>query len=210
MFRDRVDAGRQLAQRVKALTPDGASVVVLGIPRGGVVVAAEVARGIGAPLDVIIARKIGSPMNPEYAIGAIGIDGKVLIDRAAVASLAVPDSYTDSQSRREKAELERRMKEYRGDSPPYELEGRIVVLVDDGVATGLTMRVAISSTRTFRPEKIVVALPVAPPSTTAELRKYADEVIVLLEPATFFAVGQWYERFEQVDDAEVKSILTHE
>jgi predicted phosphoribosyltransferase len=207
MFKDRVDAGKQLAERLKELLPDVKEVLVLGVPRGGVIVAAEVAREISAPLDVIIARKIGSPANAEYAIGAVGLDGGVIVDRAVVSRYGVSEAYIDAQARREKLEIERRLREYRGDSRPYQLEGKTVVVIDDGVATGLTMRAALRSIRARKPGRVIVALPVAPPDTVRALEEDADLLVVLLTPERFMAVGQWYDEFDQVADADVKRSL---
>ncbi|MDP2859884.1 MAG: phosphoribosyltransferase family protein [Bacillota bacterium] len=205
IFEDRRDAGRKLAQRVaavKAVDP-----LVLAVPRGGIVVAAEVAQALRAPLDVLIARKIGSPHNEELAIGAVAVDGTLLIDESLTKALRVPDSYVKQQVEKERREIERRTRYYRGNHPAPVLKGRTLIVVDDGVATGMTIKAALRYLKPQGAERVVLALPVAPADTAQELRREVDELIVLHTPEPFYAVGQWYSLFDQTSDDEVVEIL---
>jgi len=181
--------------------------IVLGLPRGGVVVAYEVARALGLPLDVYIARKIGAPYNPELAIGAVASSGDMVLDEGLIHHLGVSEKYLKGEVERQKREIERRLKEYRGDRPPLELEGKRVVLVDDGVATGATTLAAIRAIKRQKPKEIILAVPVGPPEAIERLREEADRVICLHTPAFFWAVGAFYWNFEQTSDEEVKSLL---
>lgn len=205
MFRDRVDAGRQLADRLASYR--GEDAIVLALPRGGVVIGAEVARALGAPLDVIISRKIGAPDNPEYAIGAVSESGDAMIDEEAVQVYGIPRGYIDAEIARQMGEISRRVAYYRGGKPLTDLTRKAAILVDDGVATGYTMFAAVKAVRSLKPLKLVVAVPVSSPTAAAELRKQADEVVVLMAPEFFMAVGAFYANFEQVSDAEVKRYL---
>lgn len=205
LFRDRIDAGRLLAERLSRYRSRGA--VVLAIPRGGVVIGAEVASTLDASLNVTIPRKIGAPGNPELAIGAVTEEGEAFLDTALVGSLGVTQSYIEAQTRMEVEEIRRRMKTYLGDQRRPELKERIVILVDDGIATGATMKAAVRSVRRQDPAKVVVAVPVAPPETVESLKDVADTVVCLRAPTAFYAIGQFYQDFEQVGDAEVISIL---
>jgi putative phosphoribosyl transferase len=201
-FRDRHDAGRRLAgllERYRQEQP-----IVLGLPRGGVVVAHEVSQALNAPLDVLVVRKLGAPSQPEVAIGAIGPDGAVLLH---AHGRALDHETLDRIRRRELAELERRVRAYRGDRGPLVLEGRRVVLVDDGVATGATAMVAVQAARAQGAAEVVVAAPVAAPDARDALAAVADRVIVLAAPERFWAVGEWYDDFRQTDDAEVVRLL---
>ncbi|MGB4592182.1 MAG: phosphoribosyltransferase family protein [Coriobacteriia bacterium] len=202
MFRDRVHAGHELAGALRGYSgaPD---TLVLALPRGGVVVAAGVARALGLPLDVVVTRKIGAPGNPEYAVAAIDADGAVVPGDLGGAS----DEYIRSQVAVERDEIARRLRTYRGDRPPLEIEGRTVILVDDGIATGLTVRAAVRYLRAHNAGRIVVAVPVAPQDTADRLRLEADEVVTLAEPSGFYAVGQFYSEFGQTTDDEVISLL---
>ena len=205
VFHDRKEAGRLLAEALGRLrSPD---TLVLGVPRGGVVVAAEVARALDAPLDVVIARKIGAPQQPELAIGAVVSNGGRLLDERAIHYLRVPTQYLEAETARQQEELRRRIAEYRGDRPAPELRGQTVIVVDDGIATGYTVRAALLSLREQEPARLVVAVPVAPVSTCDDLREVADEVICLRAPEPFLAVGAWYEEFDQTSDAEVIHLL---
>lgn len=206
IFQDRTEAGRLLAE---ALVPyRGADTLVLGIPRGGVVVAAEVARALDAPLDVVIARKIGAPTQPELAIGAVvSGDSLRLLDPHAIQYLRVPEEYIELETTRQFEEIARRMRLYRGDRPLPRVEGRTVIVIDDGIATGYTLRAALAGLRRMGPERLIVAVPVAPPSTAEEMRAHADEVVCLETPEPFMAVGAWYEDFDQTSDAEVTHLL---
>jgi predicted phosphoribosyltransferase len=204
-FTDRREAGRQLAVHLSSLA-DGAP-VVLGLPRGGVVVAAEIADALRAPLDVLIVRKLGYPGHSELAIGAIAqggyrwVDDDLLaVDRVAAAGLA-------DVVAREEAELARRIERYRGHRERLALKGRTVVVVDDGLATGWTARVALDAVRAAGARRIVLAVPVAPPSAITTLQRSADEVVALATPSRFTAISQWYQDFRQVGDDEVLDLL---
>jgi putative phosphoribosyl transferase len=205
LFADRVEAGKSLAQDLKSLVGKGA--VVLAIPRGGVVVGYEVAKALGLPLDVIIPRKIGAPSNPELAIGAMTEDGTVLLDDRLVEHLQVSKDYIQKESETQKQEIQRRLKLYRGDVPYPSLANREVVLVDDGIATGSTMKAALASVLNRGAKTVVVAIPVGPPSTIRELEAKADRVVCLHTPDSFYAIGQFYEDFTQIQDEEVTRLL---
>jgi predicted phosphoribosyltransferase len=205
IFHDRTDAGRQLAAELDRLR--GPDTLVLGVPRGGVVVAAEVARALDAPLDVVIARKIGAPHQPELAIGAVVSSGGRLLDERAISYLRVPPAYIEAETARQQEEIRRRIADYRGSHPAPELRGRTVIVVDDGIATGYTIRAALVALREQQPARLIVAVPVAPASTCEDLRDVADEVICLRTPEPFLAVGAWYEDFDQTSDAEVIHLL---
>jgi putative phosphoribosyl transferase len=207
MFRDRSDAGRQLAQKLLHLRDRNP--VVLALPRGGVPVGLEVARALGAPLDLVLVRKIGVPWQPELALGAVtdGDDPEVFIDRNLVAELAIPGDYITEETARQIDELERRRRVYRSGRAPMDVSGRAAIVVDDGIATGATMRVALQATRRRNPSWLVLAAPVATPDTLARLRPEADEVVCLEIPAGLGAIGFYYRDFHQVSDAEVTAIL---
>ena len=205
LFKDRVEAGKRLASALRSFAGKGA--IVLAIPRGGVVVGFEVARALGLPLDVIIPRKIGAPDNPELAIGAMTEDGTVILDESLISYLGVPEGYVKAESNRQKLEIERRLRLYRGDVPYPTLRNRDVIIVDDGIATGSTMKAALASTRKKGAKSVIVAIPVGPPSTIQELEKEADRVICLHTPESFQAIGQFYEDFAQTADCEVTRLL---
>jgi len=206
MFRDRLDAGRRLAAKLEHL--EGEDLVVLGLPRGGVPVAFEVAQALGAPLDVIVVRKLGVPFQPELAMGAIGEDGVLVLQRDVVRMAGVGERELAAVERRERAELERRAGRFRGGRPRPSLEGRTAVVVDDGIATGSTARAACQVARAQGAARVVLAVPVAPRSSVAELSDAADELVVLECPEPFFAVGEWYEDFSQTSDDEVVALLS--
>jgi len=183
-------------------------VIVFGLPRGGVPVAFEVARGIGAPLDVFIVRKIGVPWHEELAMGAIASGGVRLIDENLVRQLGLTADDVEQVVEQEQRELERRERQYRGDRPFPNVTGRTGILVDDGLATGASMRVAVAALRQEHPARIVVAVPIAPPDTCAALKEEADDVVCALTPEPFYAVGLWYKDFTQTTDEEVHDLLT--
>ncbi len=181
--------------------------MVLGIPRGGVVVANEVAKVLGARLDVVVTRKIEAPGEPEYALGAVTQEGDVIMDRQAAESLGASPEYLDDQVRRKREEVRERMQMLRGDVPYPELEGKVVVIVDDGIATGSSVEAAVMSIKKRRPKRIVVAVPVAPRDAVETLREDGIEVVCLETPGPFLAIGEFYADFGQVEDMEVKRIL---
>ena len=204
-FHDRIDAGRVLAERLGAYR--GKDVLVLGIPRGGVPVAAEVARRLEAELDVLVARKLGAPGQPELAIGAVTANGGEFVDEEMVGYLGVSRAYLQGVRQQQMAEARRREARFRGDRPAERIRGRVVILVDDGLATGATMRAAARSVRKRGPAFLVVAVPVGSREACAALRAEADEVVCPLIPAFFGAVGYFYENFEPTEDSEVETIL---
>jgi putative phosphoribosyl transferase len=204
-FRDRSDAGRRLASRLQFLRSE--DVVVLGLPRGGVPVAVEVARTLGAPLDVILVRKLGVPAQPELGLGAIGESGARVINQEVVHYAHVSEAQIAQVEQKERAELQRRAQRFRGDVPHESLAGRTAVIVDDGIATGSTARAACQVARALGAATVVLAVPVAPPSADRTLRGDADEVICLEMPERFQAIGEWYEDFAQTSDEEVVALL---
>jgi putative phosphoribosyl transferase len=208
VFRDRTDAGRALARRLRhyAQRPD---VLVLALPRGGVPVAYEVARALDAPLDVFLVRKLGVPGQEELAMGAIATGGVRVLNDEVVLALQIPEEIIDSVADTEWRELERRERAYRDDRPLPELRGRTVILIDDGLATGTTMRAAVAALRQLGPKRIVVAVPLAAVSSCEDFRDLVDEVVCVQTPEPFYAVGSWYEDFTQTSDAEVHALLEH-
>jgi putative phosphoribosyl transferase len=205
-FRDRSDAGRQLADELAGTVP-AENVLVLGLPRGGIPVAYEVAERLGAPLDVFLVRKLGVPGHEELAMGAIATGGVRVLNDEVVNELRVPPAVIEAVAEEERSELQRRERAYRGDRPAPRVEGRTVVLVDDGFATGSTMRAAARALRRMGPARLIVAAPVGAPDTCEALRADADEVVCLVAPEPFRAVGLWYEDFAQTGDAEVRDLL---
>lgn len=208
VFQNRAEAGRKLAAALKAGGQSYRGGVVLAVPRGGVVVGAQVARALGLALDLVIPRKIGAPHNPEAAIGAVAQDGTVILDRHILGVLKLREEDLQENIAREIAEIRRRMKRYRGkeDYPSY--DGKKIILVDDGVATGYTVLAAIRFLKNmFSPEELVLAVPVAPPDTLEMMKREVDRVVCLLTPANFYAVGQFYVNFEQTTDEEVIGLL---
>jgi putative phosphoribosyl transferase len=205
VFRDREQAGRMLSAKLepyRARNP-----IVLGLARGGVPVALEVARSLGADLDLIVARKIGAPGFPEYAIGAIAEGGGVFVRREALPEVGLGDEEVAVLAGREEVELARRVRAYRGDHPMPDLAGRTVIVVDDGVATGATARAAARSARMLGAAQVVLAAPVIAGESEPDVRQDFDDVVAVEFPRPFFAVARWYERFEQVSDEEVIACL---
>ena len=205
-FTNRADAGRQLAARLDVYA-GRSDVVVLGLPRGGVPVAAEVAARLAAPLDVFLVRKLGVPGHPELAMGAIAEGGVMVISTGIVADLGIPRTAIDQVAVRERLELERRDTQYRGGRRRPALAGRTVILIDDGLATGATMEAAVMALREQQPARIVVAAPVGASDACERLGRVADEVVCAWTPESFMAVGQWYQNFEQTSDEEVRALL---
>jgi putative phosphoribosyl transferase len=204
LFQDRVDAGRQLSKKLLSFKGDP-DLIVLGLPRGGVVVAAEVAQALQAPLDIVVPRKVGHPENPELAIGAISEEGERVFQDTFLSLIS--EEYLRSEIEKEKKEAQRRLKVYRGDHPPLTLKNKTAILVDDGIATGATMRAGILSARRKGAQRVTVAAPVVAPDTLRVLRGEADDVVFLDAPESFGAVGMFYLSFEQTSDDEVIEIL---
>lgn len=206
LFRDRAEAGRMLAKKLMkyAGRPD---VLVLALPRGGVPVAYEVARALHAPLDIFLVRKLGLPGREELAMGAIASGGVLVLNNDVVRALNIPEHVMQSVAEEERQELQRRERLYRGDQPAVNVRGRTVILIDDGLATGSSMRAAMAALRQQVPARIVIAVPVGPPETCAEFQGEADEAVCALTPEPFYAVGLWYQNFSQTTDEEVRDLL---
>jgi putative phosphoribosyl transferase len=208
LFRDRADAGRFLADKLAAYA-DGRDTVVLGLPRGGVPVAFEVATALNAALDVFVVRKLGVPGQEELAMGATA-SGKVrVLNHEIIRALGISDEAVASVAAKEERELERREGLYRGGRPQYRLDGKTAILVDDGLATGSTMRAAVEALKRHRPARVVVGVPVAAVSTCEEFINEVDEIVCAMTPQPFYAVGRWYEEFSRTTDEEVQDLLSH-
>jgi putative phosphoribosyl transferase len=205
-YRNRRDAGVELATHLNQLR-NCSDVVVLALPRGGVPVAYEVARALGAPLDVFLVRKLGLPGHPELAMGAIASGGVRVLNDDVVSWYRVSEASIEHVARIEQAELQRREHAYRNGREPIELEGRVVLLVDDGLATGSTMKAAVAAVRAHAPSRIVVAVPVGAPETCREFADVADDIVCARAPDRFAAVGEWYRDFSQTTDEEVRDLL---
>jgi predicted phosphoribosyltransferase len=205
-FRDRRDAGKTLARKLLHYT-DRPDVLVLALPRGGVPVAYEVALALHVPLDVFIVRKLGVPGHEELALGAIASGGVRVLNEGIIDALNIPDKVIEQVAQRELQELRRREQDYRGDYPPPEIHGRTVIVVDDGLATGASMRAAVTGIRTQAPERIVVAVPTAAPETCEAFQNEVDEIVCAITPEPFLGVGRWYEDFEQTTDEGVRLFL---
>ncbi len=208
IFANRAQAGRLLAERLQSYTkrPD---VTVLGIPRGGVPVAFEIAEALGVPLDVFVARKLGVPAQEELAFGAIASGGVRVLDPEIIGAVGISNMDIEEVTARERKELERRERLYRGARSPLDIRGRTVILADDGIATGSSLRAAISALRQLQPARLIVAAPVAPHSTCGRLRQEVDDLVCVEMPRSFRAIGEFYEDFEQVTDREVTDLLRH-
>lgn len=208
-FSNRVDAGQQLAKKLSKYS-NNPDVIVLGLPRGGVVLSAEVARFLDAPMDIIVARKIGAPSNPELAVGALTAGGTIYLNKQLMQHLGMTVHDLTEIIEKEKQEAVRRMNVYRGNRPPLALKGKIAIIVDDGIATGATMVVAVQKAKLLGAKKVVVAVPVAPHDALQALNQQGvDELICLQSPPDFFGVGQFYESFAQVSDDEVVGVMEH-
>lgn len=205
-FRNREDAGKQLADRLLRFA-NRPNLIVLALPRGGVPIGFEIARRLIAPLDVFCVRKLGLPGHEEYAIGAIASGGIQVLNGRTIERLHISDATIETIAARERIELERRERLYRGDEAPLELRGRSVIVVDDGIATGATVRAALCAIRQQEPLYLVLAAPVAPEAFARTIRQEADEAVFVLAPETFASVGQWYEDFEPTTDREVRMLL---
>lgn len=205
-YRDRAEAGRLLADELQRYA-GRSDLLILALPRGGVPVAYEVAEALGAPLDLLLVRKLGLPRHKELAMGAIAFGGVRVLNEELVRRMHISAEAIDAVAEEEARELRRREKVYRGERPAPELRDRCVIVIDDGLATGATMRAAISALDAQKPARIIVAVPVAPPSTVAELRAEVDDIVCPATPESFMSVGQWYEEFPQTDDAKVRELL---
>jgi putative phosphoribosyl transferase len=205
-FRDRFEAGRRVAAALQHMA-GRPKLLVLALPRGGVPVGYEVARALNAPLDLMLVRKLGVPGHEELAMGAIASGGVRVISDDIVSALGIPERAIATIAANEEHELERRERAYRGNRPLPQVSGKTVILVDDGLATGSTMRAAVAALKAQRPERLVIAVPVAAPETCEALRHEVDEVVCALAPEPFFAVGNWYEDFSQISDEEVRQLL---
>ncbi|MHB1317801.1 MAG: phosphoribosyltransferase [Anaerolineae bacterium] len=206
LFRDRTEAGRRLAAMLPPLDPD-ARVVVLGLPRGGVPVALELARVLQCPLDIFLVRKLGAPSQPELALGAIATGGVHVVNQDLIDFLGVDAATLDGLVARERAELERRERDYREDQEPLNLRDVTAIMVDDGLATGASMRAGLTALRDAGPAHVIAAIPVAPPETLAAIRRMVDQIVCIATPDPFYSVGAWYTRFEQVTDEQVRACL---
>ena len=206
-FLNRSDAGRQLAAELLPRYGGRSDVLVLGLPRGGVPVAFEIAVALDAPLDVFVVRKLGLPGHEEFGIGAIASGGVRVVDESVLRAYGVDSRTLEEITQREQRELERRERRYRDDRPFPAIQDRVVILVDDGLATGSTMRAAVAALRAEGPREIVVAVPVGAPETCSAMARLADDVVCLMTPEPFYAVGLWYENFDQTDDDEVHDLI---
>jgi len=208
-YRDRFDAGQRLADAIGRTVRFAATdrVVVLGVPRGGIPVAAVVAERNSWELDVLVAHKIGAPGNPEFAVGAVAEGGMRILDAPLIARFGISDAYIEQESERQRSEVERRAKHLRGDRLPVPLNGRTCVVVDDGVATGSTLEASLRLVLRSGASKVIAAVPVGPPETVRRISHIVDQFVCPVQPADFFAVGAWYEDFAQVSDETVIEIL---
>ncbi|MBD3333268.1 phosphoribosyltransferase [candidate division GN15 bacterium] len=206
VFKDRNDAGRKLAERLRSYESRD-DVIVLGLPRGGVPVGYEVALSLGAPLDIFLVRKLGVPGQEELAMGSIASGGVMVKNEDIISAADITHESLETVAAEERQELLRRESEYRGDNPPPRVKDRVVILVDDGLATGASMRAAVESVRKMEPREVVVAVPVADPQVCREFEREADNVVCVETPRPLHGVGAWYDEFEQVSDRDVKAIL---
>lgn len=206
-FRNRTEAGQLLAKRLTNYA-NRSDVLVLALPRGGVPVAYEVATALNVPLDICLVRKLGLPGNKELAMGAIAMGGVMVLNDDVVRSLNISQATLEKVAASEQEELERRDRAYRGDRPPPDVRGRMIFLIDDGIATGSTLRAAIATLKQQQPQSIIVAVPVAPLSTYNELKPEVDKVVSLVTPESFYSISVWYDDFTQTTDEEVRTLLT--
>lgn len=205
VYSNRQAAGKLLAEKLRSIV--GSDAIILSLPRGGAIVGAEVVKALNVEHDLVISRKIGSPYNPEVAIGALTQDGRLLKDDSVINALSVTKGYIESQTRLELKEIKRRLKEYKGEKKFPNVLNKTVVLVDDGLATGFTMGAAVEFVRTLKPSRIIIAIPVGSVEAIAKLKPKVDQVVCPLIPKNFWAVGQFYQEFLQVDDEEIKKLF---
>ena len=209
MYRDRTDAGEQLAAALDGVVdPDGPPPLILGVPRGGVPVAAVVADRLGGDLDVLVAHKLGAPGNPEFAIGAVAEDGSTVLDDRVIAFHGIPPEYVRAENERQLAEVQRRARLLRGGRSPAEVAGRVCIVVDDGVATGSTLEASLRLVDKLGASRVIAAVPVGPRDTIRRLGSVADAVVCPLQPPHFVAVGGWYNHFDQIPDEAVVKLLS--
>lgn len=206
LYEDRREGGRRLAEKLGRYAEDP-KVIVLGLPRGGVPVAYEVAEALDAPLDIFLVRKLGVPSQSELAMGAIASGGVRVLNQDVISGYGISEQAVEDVAEREREELERRQRTYRGDRPAPHVEGRTVILVDDGLATGASMKAAVDALKARNPARVVVAVPVAPPETCEAFQDEVDEVVCAATPRPFLGVGAWYRVFAQTTDAEVQELL---
>lgn len=207
IFKNRQDAGQKLAEKLTEYAAGRDDVLILALPRGGVPVAFEAAKKFNAPLDVFLVRKLGVPGHEELAMGAIASGGVRVLNESVVASLNIPERVINEVAKREQLELERRERAYRDSLPAPEIEGKTVILIDDGLATGATMRAAAVALKQQKPQKLVVAVPVSSPETCREFRAEVDAIVCAATPQPFYGVGMWYDDFSQTTDEEVRELL---
>lgn len=208
-FRDRTHAGQQLIPALAAFAQP-ANTIVLGLPRGGVPVAYEIAHALSLPLDICLVRKLGVPDHKELAMGAIALGGRRILNQRLISELAISEQVVDQITAQEYQELKRRERAYRGEKPRLDLQGRTVILVDDGIATGASIQVAVMIVRSQQPQQIIVAVPVAPAPTCQALAAKVDQVVCLSMPDPFHAIGLWYDNFSQTTDAQVRDLLARQ
>lgn len=205
VYRDRREAGRRLSSLLEAYA--GPASIVLAVPRGGVVVASEICQRLGVPMDLVISRKVGAPGNPEFAVAAVDPDGEIVWEEDRLEYMGIPATYVEKQAEVERKEIARRLASYRGDAPMPDLNDKTVIVVDDGIATGLTIRASLRWVKKRLPRLTVLAVPVAPPDATASISEECDVLICPYTPKFFYAVGQFYDVFEQTSDEEVIALL---
>lgn len=207
LFQNRQQAGKLLAKELKKYLSDNQNLLILALPRGGAPVGFEIARTLKAPLDVIVCRKIGAPGNPEFAIGAISEAGGLFLNKQIIDAYGISQKYINDAIAAEQEKIRAYQKKFRSGESLIFLKNKVAIITDDGAATGMTMKAAIDAIRKLKPQKIIIALPVASPDTAQELRQLSDEIVILKTPSNFHAVGQFYEDFAQVETEEVKNLL---
>lgn len=207
MFYDREDAAQQLAEKLDRYK-NKPNAIVLAMPRGGVVIGQKIAQFLKLPLDIIIARKISAPGNPEYAIGAVAESGDPILNEEIIGTMGITPDYLDNEIIKQREEIKHRLALYRQNQPALELKNKIVIVADDGIATGFTLQTSLEHIKSKKPAKIIVAVPVAPSDSILKIKKIANEVVCLEIPDDFFAIGQFYDHFDQVSDEEVIKLLS--
>jgi len=206
IFKNRIQAGKILAEKLQSYK-NNPNAIVIGLPRGGVVVAFEVAQKLNLPLDIIVTRKISDPISPEFAIGAVSEEGEAILDKKTISQYEIDQDYIDAQIKKEKEEAERRLKLYRQKTTPLNLKGKTAIIVDDGIATGNTIKAAIKSAKAKEAEKIIVATPIIPSDFQKQIKQQVDELISLHSPLSFYGISAFYEEFAQVEDSQVIELM---